>query len=279
MDSETQSPNLKCKKDESNNNEKNKKFKFCSISDPDPEYVEMLMEKETDSPSNENNSVFKNDGSWLKRTRLDVIKWILDTRARFGFHFRTAYLSLIYFDRYFSRKPINDGELWLVQIISVACLSLATKMEESQVPKLSEYRVNGCEFEGYLVQRTELLVLKTLEWKMSWITPSDFLNYFIYKFCGEVRHKELVNRANVLIFALMEELIVVDQWPSFISAAAVLAAYNCQLTKKLLEIKLNAMSSWGFLEKEHTSICYNLFQSIAKKKSKFKTRKYVISNS
>ncbi|KAL3834250.1 hypothetical protein ACJIZ3_008986 [Penstemon smallii] len=278
MDFETQSPNLTCKEDESNNNEKNENFKFCS-SDPDSEYVEMLMEKETDSPSNVNNSVFKNDGSWLKRTRLDVIKWILDTRARFEFHFRTAYLSLIYFDRYFSRKPINDGELWIVQIISVACLSLATKMEESQVPKLSEYRVNGCEFEGYLVQRTELLVLKTLEWKMSWITPSDFLNYFINKFCCEVRHKELVNTANVLIFALMEDLILVDQWPSFISAAAVLAAYNCHLTKKLLEIKLNAMSSWGFLEKEHTSVCYNLFQSFVKKKFKFKTRKYVISKS
>lgn len=37
--------------------------------------------------------------------------------------------------------------------------------------------------------------------------------------------------------------------PSIIAAAAVLAAYDYHLTKKVMEIKMNAVPSWGSLEK------------------------------
>lgn len=40
-----------------------------------------------------------------------------------------------------------------------------------------------------------------------------------------------------------------DHQPSIIAAAAVLAAYDYHLTKKILEIKINAVPSWGSLEK------------------------------
>ncbi|CAI9763369.1 unnamed protein product [Fraxinus pennsylvanica] len=116
-------------------------------------------------------------------------------------------------------------------------------MDEHKIPALSEYHVDDYNFEGNVIQRMELLILHTLEWKMNSITPFAFLHNFTTKLCGECSHKEL-NR------------------PSIIAAAAVLAAYDYQLTNKELEIKMNTISSWGSLEKEHIFSCYSLLQEI-----------------
>lgn len=70
------------------------------------------------------------------------------------------------------------------------------------MPALSEFRVEDFDFESKVIQRMELLVLCTLEWKMGSITPFAFLHHFISKFCGECRPKELVSRAVELIMTI-----------------------------------------------------------------------------
>ncbi|KAL0343500.1 UNVERIFIED_CONTAM: Cyclin-D5-3 [Sesamum angustifolium] len=260
-DSENSLPSLLCREDESCLNEqyhrKDEHLGFCSVSESDSEYIEMLIQKEAAFQSTADSPSEKSERSWLKCARGDAVKWILETRALFGFHFRTAYLSLIYFDRFFSRRLIDDGKLWAIRLLSVACLSLAAKMEECEVPALSEYRVEEYNFKGNVIQRMELLVLNTLEWKMSCATPFAYLNYFTAKFCGEFRHKELVTSSRISL----GKINVVEQRPSIIAAAAVLAAYDYQLTRKRLEIKMNAVPSWGSLEKEHALSCYGLLKS------------------
>lgn len=85
-------------------------------------------------------------------------------------------------------------------------------MEECEVPALSEYHVDEYSFEGNVIQRMELLVLNTLEWKMSCATPFTYLNYFTTKFCGQFRHKELINRAVELILAVMGGNLYLYGW-------------------------------------------------------------------
>ncbi|KAH6803386.1 hypothetical protein C2S51_031633 [Perilla frutescens var. frutescens] len=227
----------------------------------DSEYIEILIRKETIF---ESNFPLKSERNW----RRDAVKWILHKGALFGFHFRTAYLSLIYLDRFFSRRTIDEEKLWAIRLLSIACLSLAAKMEECEPPSLSEYEVDEYSFDGGVIQRMELLVLNTLEWKMSCITPFNYLIYFVALFCcGEFRLEELIDRAIELILAIMAEINVMDHRPSVIAAAAVLAAYDHHLTKKTLEIKINDVPSWGSVEKEHTLFCYSLLQEIGMSKS------------
>lgn len=94
--------------------------------------------------------------------------------------------------------------MWAIRLLSVACLSLAAKMGEFKAPALSDYHVDDYNFEGRVIQRMELLVLNTLEWNMSLITPFAYLNYFTTKFCGECSHKKLVTRAIELIFTIIK---------------------------------------------------------------------------
>ena len=78
-------------------------------------------------------------------------------------------------------------------------MSLAVKMEECKIPALSEFRVDDYNFENGVIQRMEIMVLNTLEWRMSFVTPYAYLNYFISKFSDESRPKSLLYRTIGLI--------------------------------------------------------------------------------
>ncbi|KAL2906434.1 Cyclin-D5-1 [Bienertia sinuspersici] len=74
----------------------------------DDDYIQMLVQKERISLSDSSS----NYPSWVKNARTRAINWIL-----------------------------NEHQTWAAILLSVACVSLAAKMEESKVPALSEYKV------------------------------------------------------------------------------------------------------------------------------------------
>ncbi|KAL3525603.1 hypothetical protein ACH5RR_013975 [Cinchona calisaya] len=246
-------PSLLCEEDESCfglNNNSDEYWCECCVFEHDDEYIEERIKKESkfqldDNVSSIDISVKQPELCWLKRARLDAIRWILDTRVLFGFHFQTVYLSLAYFDGFFSKRSIEDGKIWAIRLLSIACLSLAAKMEEYEAPALSEYHVDEYDFEGRVIQKMELLVLETLDWKMNIITPFDYFGYFIAKFSDESRPKGLISRSIELILAILKDIDLVKYPPSIIAAVAVLAACDSQFTTKTVEYEMSLISSWG----------------------------------
>ncbi|KAE8704861.1 hypothetical protein F3Y22_tig00110435pilonHSYRG00080 [Hibiscus syriacus] len=246
------------------------------LNDKDDEYIESLIQRETSTTSSSGYPITDRD-NWLRCARLNAIEWIFNTKTLFGFQIHTAYLSVVYFDRFLSKKSIDDGKLWAIRLLSVACLSIATKMEECRVPVLSQFPTQDYQFESKTIQRMELLVLTTLEWKMSCATPFAYLSFFIHKFYGESRRKGLVSKALQHIVVIVKDINSVGHRSSVIAAAAVLAA-SCdeRLTRKTMEFKMDFISFWGSLETEHVFSCYNMMQEIETGKSK--TPKSVISS-
>ncbi|XP_039069839.1 cyclin-D5-1-like [Hibiscus syriacus] len=166
------------------------------------------------------------------------------TIETFGFQLHTAYLSVAYFDRFISIRSIDEEQMWAVRLLSIACLSLAAKMEECEVPILSEFDTKDYQFQSKVIQRMELLVLSSLEWKMNPITPFSYLHYFVRKFHAESNPKGLISKALELIISITKEINLVDYRPSIVAAAAVLAASNSELTRKALEVKIDFISLW-----------------------------------
>lgn len=76
---------------------------------------------------------------------------------------------------------MQNEKVWAIRLLAVACLSLAAKMEELKAPALSQFAVDDFIFESKVIQRMELLVLNTLEWKMGSTTPFSFIPHFISK--------------------------------------------------------------------------------------------------
>ncbi|KAL1107238.1 hypothetical protein V6Z11_D03G029900 [Gossypium hirsutum] len=185
----------------------------CSDNEDDDEYIENLVQRETTT-----DDLFTTK-TWLKSARFDAIQWIF-----------------------------NEGKMWAIPLLSIACLSLAAKMEEPKVPFLSEFHTKDYQFENKVIQRMELMVLTTLGWKMSSATPFCYLHYFIRKFHGEFETKGLICKAIEFIIAIIKEMSLVDCRPSIIAAAAVLAALNGGLTRKAMEDKIGCISLWGSLQ-------------------------------
>lgn len=105
----------------------------------------------------------------------------------------------------FSIFMLQGENHWAIRLLSIACLSLAAKMEECNVPGLSDFQLEDYFFDGKVIQRMELLVLSTLEWNMSIITPFAFLSYFIKKFCNESPTSSVVSNTMQRIFTVIME--------------------------------------------------------------------------
>nr|DAD34667.1 TPA_asm: hypothetical protein HUJ06_005307 [Nelumbo nucifera] len=159
--------------------------------------------------------------------RQESVEWILKVHAFYHFHPVTAYLSVNYLDRFLASDRLPQAKGWPLQLLSVACLSLAAKMEEPLVPSLLDLQVEGAKFifEPRTIQRMELLVLTALDWRLRSITPFNFINYFAYKVdsTGSLT-AFLVSRATQIILAIIREISFLNYWPSSVAAAGILCA-------------------------------------------------------
>lgn len=225
-------------------------------------YIETLVSKEMSFVQR-----FRGDSSpefddWFNCARNEAIRWILKTRAMFGFSFLTAYLSVTYLDRFFLKRTTECRQSWAIQLLSVACLSLAAKLEECNVPLLSEFQSSQYCFDNNTIQRTELLILSTLGWRMRSVTPFPYLNYMVSKLRSYLQPKDLVFKATQVIFWAIEKMNLVDYRPSTIATAAIFAASGKELTKALLESEMGVIS----VDIEHVISCHNLLQEMMKTK-------------
>lgn len=81
------------------------------------------------------------DTPFLVEARRDAVEWILRVVGFYSFSSVTAVLAVNYFDRFVKRFEFEGDKVWMVQLVSVTCLSLAAKMEEVDVPLLLDFQV------------------------------------------------------------------------------------------------------------------------------------------
>ncbi|XP_028098511.1 cyclin-D5-1-like [Camellia sinensis] len=236
-----------------------------SNSEEEEECIKLLLDREINVGFQTHNCSHIVIDNWIKCARLNAIAWILKTRSSLGFRFQTGYLAMTYFDRFLSRRAIDSDKWWAMQLLSMACLSLAAKMEEYRVPSPSEFQLEEYNFDSKVIQRMELLVLNTLEWRMSSVTPFAFIHYFIRTLGNHHSPppRNVVSRTVHLILAIMRDVNLMDHRPSVIAGAATLVALNRKLTKQAFENTVNAFSP---SEIEDMSSCYNQMQELDMKK-------------
>ncbi|KDP35668.1 hypothetical protein JCGZ_09106 [Jatropha curcas] len=77
---------------------------------------------------------FKN----LFSARFRAIQWLIKSRSRLDLSFITLFNAVNYFDRFVSINQCKGWRHWMVELLSVACLSVATKFTETFTPTLYE---------------------------------------------------------------------------------------------------------------------------------------------
>ncbi|KAL8550445.1 hypothetical protein ACS0TY_009034 [Phlomoides rotata] len=196
--------------------------------------------------------------------RTESVAWILKVQRYYGFQPLTAYLSVNYFDRFLYSRRLQKMSGWPLQLLSVACLSLAAKMEEPLVPSLLDLQVEGAKliFEPRTVQRMELLVLSVLDWRLRSISPFCYFHFFALKIDPSGTYTDfLTTRAKEIIFLTIQESSFLECRPSCIAAATILIAAN-DLPKFSFITAQHAESWCDGLHKDDIITCHQMIQQI-----------------
>ncbi|KAI4389882.1 hypothetical protein MLD38_002055 [Melastoma candidum] len=164
----------------------------------------------------------------LLEARDDAVDWIMKVHASYSFSAPTAVLAVDCLDRFLVAcfGTLGDDKPWTTQLSAVACLSLAAKVEETRVPLLLDFQVEeSCYvFEAKTIQRMEVVVLSSLQWRMNPVTPLSFLDFAIRRFgfkdmdlCWAFR-----SRFEKLLLSILPECRFVGYLPSVLAAAIML---------------------------------------------------------
>ncbi|CAN4122571.1 unnamed protein product [Withania somnifera] len=229
--------------------------------DPEMNYVRLLIGTESDSPGLNDQEVTEmiND-NWIQEIRRHAIEYILGTGQGFGFSHQTVYKSVICVDRYLAVRLIEVGGYWKVRLLALTCLSLSAKMDETSgnVPPLSQYPVIDYEINVNDIRRMELLVLDDLNWNMSYVTPFNFTEFFVSRFCRQISTREATRRrTGEIIMSVLRDLRLMNHRRSVIAAAATLLAVSNNLTTEQLEIEINTLPLNGLLQIDNVWYCYD----------------------
>ncbi|CAG7885076.1 unnamed protein product [Brassica rapa] len=200
------------------------------------------------------------DEVYLATDRKEAVGWILRVNARYGFSTLTAVLAITYLDKFICSYSLQRDKPWMLQLVSVACLSLAAKVEEVQVPLLLDFQVEETKyvFEAKTIQRMELLLLSTLQWKMHLVTPLSFLDHIIRRLgLKNNSHWDFLNRCPRLILSVISDSRFVGYLPSVVAAATMMRIIDPVETFDPLSHQTNLLGVLN-ITKEKVEACYNL---------------------
>ncbi|KAK4488411.1 hypothetical protein RD792_004174 [Penstemon davidsonii] len=218
------------------------------------------------------------DGS-LKMMRNEGVKWILKVISHYGYNAITAVLAVNYYDRFITSLCFQKDKPWMSQLAAVACLSIAAKVEETQVPLLLDFQVEEAKyvFEAKTIQRMEILVLSTLEWRMNPVTPMSFFDHIVRRFeLISNPHCEFLKRCESIILSIITDCRLLHYLPSVIACATMVYVIQenepCYTTLEYKNQLMNVLRT----NKEEIDDCYKLVVEVIedKRRKLFHKRKY-----
>ncbi|RWW77690.1 hypothetical protein BHE74_00014126 [Ensete ventricosum] len=116
---------------------------FLLLSD---ECIGLLVEKEPEHMPRDDYAERLRSGALDLSIRRDAIDWIWRVHAHYNFGPVSACLAINYLDRFLSAYELPQGKAWMTQLLSVACLSLAAKLEETEVPLSLDRQVGAAKY-------------------------------------------------------------------------------------------------------------------------------------
>ncbi|KAH6818900.1 CYCLIN D3 [Perilla frutescens var. frutescens] len=187
----------------------------------DDEELQTLFSKERETrPESNAGTAFS-----LSLARKESVEWILGINAHYGFSALTAILAVNYLDRFLCSLTVPKDKPWMMQLAAVTCLSLAAKVEETDVPLLLDLQVEGTKyvFESKTIQRMELLVLSGLKWRMNPVTPVSFLDHIIRRLgLKSYVHWEFLRSCENLLLSVASDPRFTLYLPSVLATATML---------------------------------------------------------
>ncbi|CAL1399071.1 unnamed protein product [Linum trigynum] len=156
-----------------------------------------------------------------------LIKWC----SRLNLSVSTVFSASNYLDRFMSMHRSLEWETWMMELVTVACLSVASKFNETNAPSLYDFQMeemNHC-FRPITIQQMELLLLQSLQWRLASTTSYSYLEPLLISIADSSPssnpiHKlgqELSATATSFLLEALLECKFVEYRPSSVAISAV----------------------------------------------------------
>ncbi|KAF5728633.1 putative cyclin d [Tripterygium wilfordii] len=174
-----------------------------------------------------------------------------------------TYLAVNYIDRFMSKKEIQQGKPWVLNLLVISCLSLAAKIKNTDFSASDFQREQVFIFDRQTINRMELLILNALGWRMRSITPFSFLCFFISLMEPKdpPLKQALKDRASGFIFKAQHEIKLLEFKPSIIAASALILASHELLPMQYSSFKTSILSC-QYVNREKLLACSNAMQEM-----------------
>ncbi|KAG0477456.1 hypothetical protein HPP92_014297 [Vanilla planifolia] len=225
----------------------------------------------------------------LCNARFRGVQWILLAGLGLSLQYKTIFSAVNYLDRFLSAsRRSHNWETWMIELISVACLSVASKFEEVCHPTFAEYlQIKDLrpehKFDPGTIKQMELLVLKALEWKLNCVTSYSYVELLEAHLCPQLTARV----TDLLIHTLCgmhHTLRIVHEHTAFVSSVLFKDLKTNDTASKFVEhnpsvvavsvlrhaVKEIAHTAWNFLSfieqlipvecKEQMDICSKMVE-------------------
>ncbi|CAL1410152.1 unnamed protein product [Linum trigynum] len=244
----------------------------------------LLLEQDLFWEDEELVSLFAEEKRWkgaigVKETcpaRRRAVDWMVNVSTHYGFSTLTSVLAINYLDRFLSTPRYQKDKPWMIQLVAVTCLSLAAKVEETDVPLLLDLQVEETKyvFEAKTIQRMELLVLSALGWKMHPVTPISFVDHIVRRLGLKSNvHWEFLNRCHRLLLCLVSDSRSVRYKASVLATATMMHVIDQVEHFNPIDYQTQLLAVLN-ISKEDVKECYEVIMEVAKGNGVGKKRKY-----
>ncbi|KAH6834338.1 hypothetical protein C2S53_012085 [Perilla frutescens var. hirtella] len=244
------------------------KYDFCW--EWDDEELQSLFSRERETSLKSNITRFS---SFLFLARKQAVEFIFSISSYHGFSASATILAVNFLDRFMFDYANNfdKDKPWLMQLVAVASLSLAAKVEETHVPLLVDLQVEDAKylFEAKTIQRMELLILSALKWRMNSVTPLSFIDHIVRRLGlkSHVIHLEFLRSCENLILSVISDSRLLGYFPSVLATATMLhVVHQDECCANLIECE-NTMLDVLKISKKEVDDCYGLILDVVSSRS------------
>nr|XP_060644224.1 G1/S-specific cyclin-E1 isoform X2 [Anolis sagrei ordinatus] len=174
------------------------------------------------------------------KMRVILLDWLMEVCEVYKLHRETFYLAQDFFDRYMATH--QNVIKTLLQLIGISSLFIAAKREEIYPPKLHQFAYvtdGACTEEEIL--NMELLIMKTLDWRLSPLTVVSWLNIYLQiAYLNEIYEMLLPHYPQQIFVQIAEllDLCVLDigclgYAYSVLAASALYHFSSCELMQRV----------------------------------------------
>ncbi|ESQ40128.1 hypothetical protein EUTSA_v10015838mg [Eutrema salsugineum] len=158
----------------------------------------------------------------LTDARFRSVQWLIQTRNRLNLSYETVFSAANCFDRFVYVTSCNEWTNWMVELVAVTSLSIASKFNEVTSPSLQELQMEGLNhlFHHKTVLEMELILLNALDWRVNSVTSYSFSQLVVTK-VGLVGGEAMMNLITDHLLDDLCDLKMLEYAPSVVAVAAV----------------------------------------------------------